>query len=235
MIEIKNLVKFYSKLKAVDIDELKINSRECFALLGLNGAGKTTLINILSTQFKATSGEVKVDGLDIVKDKHEIRKMINICPQEIAVAKNLTVKENFVFIADLYKIKEKDEKISKLIKKFELEDKTNVLAKKLSGGQLKRLSLGLAILTNPKILFLDEPTLGLDVKSRRNLWNIISELKQDVTIVLTTHYLDEVEFLADRVAIMSKGKIKIVGTCEEIIKKAKAETFEDAFINLTEE
>lgn len=235
MIETKNITKKFGKLTAVDNINLSIADNECFALLGLNGAGKTTLINILSTQINPTSGTASINGYNISNDKNEIRKIINISPQESAIAKNLTVKENLNLIATLYAIEHKSKKIDKIIKEFGLKEKENTLCKKLSGGQMRRLSIALAIITQPKILFLDEPTLGLDVKARKTLWSIIETLKQKMTIILTTHYLEEVESLADRIAIISRGKIKAIGSISEIKSQTNTQTLEQAFISMTEE
>ncbi len=235
MIEINSLTKKFGSLTAVDGVSLSIADNECFALLGLNGAGKSTLINMLTTQIKPTSGDAQINGLNLVKDKNKIRKIINISPQESAVAKNLTVRENLDLIASLYEVEGKDKIISSIIDSFGLREKENVLCKKLSGGQLRRLSIALAIITSPKILFLDEPTLGLDVKARKLLWSIVENLKKSMTIVLTTHYLEEVEFLADKIAIISKGKIKAYGLPQDIIAQNGKQTLEQAFLDLTEE
>ncbi len=235
MIEIKNIVKRYSKLVAVNGVSFEIHDGECFALLGLNGAGKSTLLDILSTGMLPTSGTAIIDGADLIKDRDKIRKIINISPQESAVAKNLTVRENLDLIASLYGVSNKSEAIDCAIERFGLSEKANVRCKKLSGGQLRRVSIALAMITSPKILFLDEPTLGLDVKSRRTLWDIIGELKRELTVVLTTHYLEEVEFLADRIGIISRGRMKAIGTREQIIESVSAQTLEDAFIMLSEE
>lgn len=235
MIEIKNLTKKYGNFTALNNVSLSINDNECFTLLGFNGAGKTTLINVLTTLLNFDSGEVIINGFNLKENSFEVKKLINVAPQEIAVCKNLTVYENLNLIAELYNVIDKEEKIASTINEFGLNEKTNVLAKKLSGGQLKRLSIALAVLTNPKILFLDEPTLGLDVKARRNLWEIIKTLKKDRIIFLTTHYLEEVENLTDKVAIISKGKIKAVGTTQEIIKSSNCNNLEDAFIAFAEE
>lgn len=235
MIEINSISKNFGKLTAVDKFSLNISDNECFALLGLNGAGKTTLLNILSTQITPSSGSASIFGKDIVKDREEVRKIINISPQESAIAKNLTIKENLDLIAALYGVKNKEEVVTSLIKEFQLEEKSNTLAKKLSGGQKRRLSLALSLITSPKVLFLDEPTLGLDVKARKILWNIIDNLKSRMTILLTTHYLEEVEFLADRIGIISRGKLIIVGSCSQIKEKTSTTTLEDAFLQLTEE
>ena len=235
MIKTENITKKFGKLTAVDEVNLTINDNECFALLGLNGAGKTTLINILSTQASPTSGNAKINDYDLISEKDKVRKIINISPQESAVAKNLTVKENLDLIATLYDVENKDDKIKNIIVEFGLKEKEKVLCKKLSGGQLRRLSIALAIITNPKILFLDEPTLGLDVKARKLLWEIVEKLKSKMTIVLTTHYLEEVEFLADRIAIISRGKIKAVGTADEIKEQTNSSSLEQTFISLSEE
>lgn len=235
MIKTENITKKFGKLTAVDEVSLTINDNECFALLGLNGAGKTTLINILSTQVSPTSGNAKINDYDLISEKDKVRKIVNISPQESAVAKNLTVKENLDLIATLYDVENKDDKIKNIIAEFGLKEKEKVLCKKLSGGHLRRLSIALAIITNPKILFLDEPTLGLDVKARKLLWEIVEKLKSKMTIVLTTHYLEEVEFLADRIAIISRGKIKAVGTADEIKEQTNSSSLEQAFISLSEE
>lgn len=235
MIEINGVTKKYKNVTALDGLTLTVFDNECFSLLGLNGAGKTTLINVLSTVIKKDGGVIAVNGIDIDKDPEKIRKIINVSPQENAVCKKLTVKENLNLIADLYGVENKAEKVAAAIKKFGLEEKENVQAKKLSGGQQRRLSIALAIISEPKILFLDEPTLGLDVKARSVLWGVIEQLKREMTVVLTTHYLDEVEHLSDRVGIMTKGKIKAVGTVKEITEKTGKNTLEEAFLSLTEE
>lgn len=235
MIKIGLVSKRYGKLVALDNVSFEVKDNECFALLGLNGAGKTTLINILSTSLLPTAGTVTVNGFDIIKDRESVRKIVNISPQESAVAKNLTVRENLDLMASLYGIENKREKIDAIIEKFELREKENVRCKKLSGGQMRRVSIALAMITEPQVLFLDEPTLGLDVKSRKILWDIISELKTDRTIILTTHYLEEVEFLADRIGIISRGRMKAIGTRDEILKLTECETLESAFLSLAEE
>ena len=235
MIEIKGITKKYTRLTAVDNISFNIQDEECFALLGFNGAGKTTLINMLTTETFPSSGTAVVNGYDLIKERENIRKIINISPQESAVAKNLTVRENLELIASLYNIQNQDEKIDEIISKFGLKEKEKVRCKKLSGGQIRRVSIALAMITEPKILFLDEPTLGLDVKSRRILWEIIKELKSKLTIFLTTHYLEEVEFLADKIAIISRGAIKAIGTREEILEETGADSLENALLMLSEE
>ena len=235
MIEIINISKKFGELTAVDGVSFTVKDKECFSLLGFNGAGKTTLINLLTTCLKPTSGSATINGYDIVKDEQKIKPIINIAPQEIAVAKNLTVKENLELIADLYGVENRDKAIDEIIEEFGLAEKAGIQAKKLSGGQLKRLSIALAVITRPQILFLDEPTLGLDIKSRRNLWELIKKLKSQMTIFLTTHYLEEVENLTDRIAIISKGKIKAIGTVPEILEMTAENNLEEAFLKLSEE
>ena len=235
MIQTKNLTKKFGKLVAVNEVNLTINDNECFALLGLNGAGKTTLLNMLSTQILPSEGTASINGFDLVLDKEKIRKIINISPQENAVAKNLTVRENLNLVATLYDIPDKQNAVASILQEFGLTEKENSQSKKLSGGQSRRLSIALAMITKPKVLFLDEPTLGLDVKARKILWDTIERLKNKMTIILTTHYLEEVEFLADRIAIISKGKIKVCGNLQEIKDKTNCDSLEQAFLNLTEE
>ena len=170
MIEINNLTKKYKEKTAVNDLSLTINKGELFSLLGTNGAGKTTTIKILSTLILPTSGSIKINNLDIIKDKRKIKEIINISPQETAIAPNLTVLENLYFVADIYKIPNKKEKVEELIKIFKLEEVLKQKAKTLSGGYQRKLSIAISLINNPKVLFLDEPTLGLDVISRRELW-----------------------------------------------------------------
>lgn len=235
MIKIKGLCKSYGTLKALDNISLEIKENQIFGLLGLNGAGKSTLIKILCGLTSKTSGEVLFDDLNIDKDMTKIKSFINISPQETAVANNLTVKENLMLVAALYGIENKQEKTEELITTFSLKNKENTLAKKLSGGQKRRLNIAMALVSSPKILFLDEPTLGLDIKARRKLWETIMLLKESTTIILTTHYLEEAENLAENIAILSSGKLVTLGTKEEIIKKSGKSNFEEAFILLTGE
>lgn len=235
MIEIKGLVKDYPKVRAVNGVEFNVEGNGVFALLGLNGAGKTTLINMLATLTPPTSGTASVCGYDLMRDKEKIREIINISPQETAVMKRLTVKENLVTLAILYGASDPESKAETLMREFNLTEKKDEYAKNLSGGQQRRLSIALALVNDPKILFLDEPTLGLDVKARRSLWTEVERLKKDRVIILTTHYLEEVESLADRAAIISRGEIKAIGTVSELISAAGADTLENAFLTLSEE
>lgn len=234
-IEIKGLLKKYGKCVAVNGIDLAVKSGELFALLGENGAGKTTTIKVLCALTGYDSGEVKVCGYDERTQAGEIRKLVNISPQETAVATKLTVKENLQLTARLYGITDEKEKTENALAAFNLKDSENKLAKNLSGGMQRRLSLVMALVSEPKVLFLDEPTLGLDVRARRELWKEIVALKGKITIILTTHYLEEAEALSDRVAIMKKGNILALGTAEEIKTSVGETSFEEAFLKITEE
>lgn len=233
-IEIKNITKDFKTVKALDDVSLDIFEGEFLTLLGENGAGKTTLIKILCGITKMTSGSANIFGLDIEKEHQKVSEYINISPQESAVSQNLSVKENLSLMCELYGFnkEEKIRKVDELLKKLKLEDVAFKKAKSLSGGYQRRLSIALALVTNPKILFLDEPTLGLDVRIRRELWHVIKGLKGKTTVILTTHYLEEVEELADRVVVMEKGKIIEVGTTKELEQKTNTTSLEDAFIKL---
>ena len=231
-IETNNLVKKFKEKTAVNGISLKINEGELFALLGTNGAGKTTTIKMLSTLILPTSGDIKILGLDIIKDKQNIKELLNVSPQETAIAPNLSVKENLEFMAGVYQIKNKEEKINELVKIFKLEEVLNQKAKTLSGGWQRKVSIAISLINNPKILFLDEPTLGLDVIARKELWNVINKLKGKITIILTTHYMEEAESLSDRIGIMSKGNLVDVGTSKQLIEKTKEKNFEDAFVKI---
>lgn len=235
MIKINNLTKKYKDKLAVDNLNLEIKTGELFSLLGTNGAGKTTTIKMLSTLILPTSGDVEINNLDLVKDSSKIKEIINISPQETAVASNLTVLENLYFMTGIYQIPNKEDKIKELIKLFKLEEVLKQKVKTLSGGYQRKLSIAISLINNPKILFLDEPTLGLDVISRHDLWKVIELLKGKTTIILTTHYMEEAEVLSDRIGIMNKGKLIELGTSKELIKKAKTKNFEDAFIKIIEE
>lgn len=234
MIKINNLTKKYKEKLAVDNLNLEIKTGELFSLLGTNGAGKTTTIKMISTLILPTSGTININCLDIIKDREKIKRIINISPQETAIAPNLTVLENLYFMAGIYEIKKAKEKINELIKLFKLEEVLNQKAKTLSGGYQRKLSIAISLINDPEILFLDEPTLGLDVISRRELWHIIENLKGKITIILTTHYMEEAEILSDRIGIMNKGKLIELGTSKELIKKTNAKNFEDAFIKIVE-
>ena len=231
-IETKNLTKKYKDLTAVSSLDLKIKQGELFALLGVNGAGKTTTIKMLSGLIIPTSGEIIIENMNMQKESFKIKEILNVSPQETAIAPNLTVKENLEFMAGVYQIKEKDKKIKELINIFKLDEVLNKRAKTLSGGWQRKVSIAISLINNPKILFLDEPTLGLDVIAGKELWKIINSLKGKITIILTTHYMEEAESLSDRIGIMVKGKIVDIGTSKELIKKTKTKNFEDAFVKI---
>ena len=231
-IKTKKLTKKFKDKVAVNAIDLLIKEGELFSLLGVNGAGKTTTIKMLSGLILPTSGEILIDNMDVKEDIFKIKQILNVSPQETAIAPNLTVKENLEFMAGVYQIDDREGKINDLIKQFKLDEVLNKKAKTLSGGWQRRLSIALSLINDPKILFLDEPTLGLDVIARRELWNIINELKGKITIILTTHYMEEAEALSDRIGIMANGDLVEVGTKEELINKAKTKNFEDAFVSI---
>lgn len=233
IITIDNVCKNYKSKKALDNVSLSIKQGELFGLLGVNGAGKTTLIKILCGLTRKTSGTITINNFNLDKEIDKIKEIIDISPQETSVANNLTVKENLEFFANIYN--NNDVKtINEIIDIFNLNEVLNQRAKSLSGGYKRRLSIAIALISKPKILFLDEPTLGLDVFARRELWNIIKKLQKNITIILTSHYLEEIENLCDRVAILSNGKLLKTGTIEEIKQITNTQNFEDAFIKLVE-
>ena len=229
-----NLTKKYKNFIAVDKLNLQINKGEIFSLLGVNGAGKSTTIKMLSCLTKPTSGDAFVGGNSIISDKESVKNIISVSPQETAVALNLSVKENLELICGIYNFsKEKSkEKIHKLSQQFDLHSILDKKAGKLSGGLKRRLSIAMALISEPKILFLDEPTLGLDVIARSELWDIVKSLKGEVTIILTTHYMEEAEALSDRVGIMKNGRLLEIGTVSELIQKTGTDKFENAFISI---
>jgi len=232
IIEIENLCKNYKTKKALKELSLEINQGELFGLLGVNGAGKTTLIKILCGLTKKNSGSVKISGYDLEKDIDKIKEIIDISPQETSVANNLSVKENLEFFSNIYGSGQ--DVINDIVETFSLEEVLSQKAKTLSGGYKRRLSIAIALVSKPQILFLDEPTLGLDVFARRELWTIIKKLHKSITIILTSHYLEEIENLCDRVAILSHGQLLKTGTIEEIKTQTNTQNFEDAFIKLVE-
>ena len=231
-IETEKLTKIFKEKVAVNGIDLKIKKGELFALLGINGAGKTTTIKMLSTLILPTAGSIKINELDIVKDKQRIKEVLNVSPQEPAIAPNLSVKENLEFMAGVYQIKNKEERINELIKVFRLEEVLKQKAKTLSGGWQRKVSIAISLINKPQILFLDEPTLGLDVIARKELWKIIETLKGKITIILTTHYMEEAESLSDRVGIMANGNLIDIGTVKELTEKVNAKNFEDAFVKI---
>lgn len=234
-ITITNLTKKYGALTAVDNLSLTVYKGELFALLGMNGAGKTTTIKMLSCLIQPTDGDAVLLGDSIRENTNAVKQKANVSPQETAVAPNLTVLENFEFIAGIYgqNVKTSRESAKEMSSRFGLDDVLRKKAKTLSGGMQRRLSIAMALISNPQILFLDEPTLGLDVLARRELWASIKQLKNRVTIVLTSHYLEEVEALSDRIGVMAKGKLIAVGTVEELTKQTGTANLEDAFVTLS--
>ena len=233
IVTIDNVSKNYKSTKALDNVSMSIKQGELFGLLGVNGAGKSTLIKILCGLTKKTSGIVLVQNYDLDREIDKIKEIIDISPQETSVANNLTVKENLEFFANIYN-KNNHNTIDEVVDIFSLDKVLNQRVKTLSGGYKRRVSIAISLISEPKILFLDEPTLGLDVFARRELWSIIKKLKKDITIILTSHYLEEIENLCDRVAILSKGKLLKVGSIKEIKQETETESFEDAFIKLVE-
>lgn len=231
-IQTSALTKKYKDLTAVNALDFAIDEGELFALLGVNGAGKSTLIKMLSCLAKPTSGDARIFGHSIITEAHEVKKLINVSPQETAVAPNLSVRENLEFIAGIYGAKNPWESASREIEEMGLSSVAGKKAKTLSGGWQRRLSIAMALISEPKLLFLDEPTLGLDVIARRELWNVIRKLRSRTTVILTTHYLEEAESLSDRIGIMSHGSLVACGTAEELVALSGNGNFEDAFVAL---
>ena len=236
-IQANGLTKRYGAKTAVNDLNLSVRAGELFALLGVNGAGKTTTIKMLSGLTTPTAGDAMLLGDSITTDPHRAKAHNGVSPQETAIARNLSVGENLTLMARIYGQSEKTacEKAEATAQQLGLGEVYKQKAKTLSGGMQRRLSIGMALICEPKILFLDEPTLGLDVIARRELWSVVQKLHGQVTIILTTHYLEEVEALSDRVGIMTKGKLVAVGTVAELLQQTGARNFEDAFIALATE
>ena len=236
-IQTMGLVKNYKKICAVDQLNLSIDSGELYALLGVNGAGKTTTIKMLTCLTKPTQGDAYVGGFSILKEPEQVKKLIGVSPQETAIAQNLSVKENLEMICGIYGFS-KDKtanKLKELNQQFSLDSVLKRKAGKLSGGWQRRVSIAMALISEPEILFLDEPTLGLDVIARHELWEIIQALKGKMTIILTTHYMEEAEALSDRIGIMKDGYLLAEGTAEELIQKTNTANFESAFVTIVKE
>lgn len=231
------LVKQYKALTAVDQLNLDIREGELFSLLGVNGAGKTTVIKMLSCLAKPTAGDALVGGFSITREPEKVKRIIGVSPQETAVAPNLTVKENLELICGIHGFSgEKTvEKLRELTVQFNLQEELHRKAGKLSGGWQRRVSIAMALISQPQILFLDEPTLGLDVLARHDLWETIRSLKGKITIILTTHYLEEAEALSDRIGIMKDGHLLAVGTPNALKDQTDADTFENAFVTIIKE
>ena len=233
-IRIENLTKKYKDVVAVDGLNLSVKQGELLSLLGVNGAGKTTTIKMLSCLTQPTAGDAYLNGKSVTKEATEVKKILGVSPQETAVAPGLTVEENLRLMCGVYGLsKEKTvAKIAELAAKLGLESVMKKKAGKLSGGWQRRLSIAMALVSEPQILYLDEPTLGLDVLARSDLWDIIRELKGKVTVVLTTHYMEEAEALSDRVAIMREGRLLMCDTVDTIKERAETDSFEQAFIRI---
>ena len=231
-IETKNLTKRYGDNTAVDNLSLTVKEGELFALLGINGAGKTTTIRMLSCLSKPTEGTAKVFDSDVMNNADSVKRMVGISTQDTAVAEKLTVEENLRFMADIYNIDRSS--VEKVIEDFNLSEVRKKRAKHLSGGWQRRLSIAMAIIGEPKLLFLDEPTLGLDVIARRELWKEIEKLRSKMTIILTTHYMEEAEALADRIGVMIKGRMVELGTLEELEQRTGKKGLEEVFVTITE-
>ena len=231
------LTKRYKNLTAVDRLNLEIRQGELFSLLGVNGAGKTTTIKMLSCLTEPTDGDAMVGGCSVVKERERVKRLIGVSPQETAVAPNLSVRENLELICGIHGFsKEKTaEKIGELAGLFTLHDVLKRKAGKLSGGWQRRVSIAMALISEPEILFLDEPTLGLDVIARHELWETIRNLKGRMTMILTTHYMEEAESLSDRIGIMKDGRLLAVGTAQELMELAGANDFEAAFVSIVKE
>lgn len=231
-----DLTKKYKDKLAVENLNLEVETGELFSLLGVNGAGKTTTIKMLSGLTKPTRGDAELLEYSITKEPMKVKELINVSPQETAVAPNLTVRENLEFVCGLYGDSKADSKAKadKMIAQFSLNEIEKSKAKTLSGGWARRLSIAMALISEPQILFLDEPTLGLDVLARRELWRMIEQLKGKITIILTTHYLEEAEALSDRIAVMANSRLIAVGTANELKNIAGKDNFEDAFVTLCE-
>ena len=229
-----DLRKEYKDVIAVDGVSLEIEEGELFALLGVNGAGKTTLIKMLTCLTAPTSGDAYIADHSVLREKDTVKSLIDVSMQETAIARKLTVDENIDFYAALNGQTKAQISRTKqfLYDAFDLGQVKGKRAAKLSGGWQRKLSIGLALVSEPKVLFLDEPTLGLDVIARRELWKTIRELKGKMTIVLTTHYMEEAEALADRIGIMKGGKLLFVGTKDALYAETGKENVEDAFIRM---
>ena len=236
-IEIKELTKRYKDLTAVDRLSLTIGEGELFSLLGVNGAGKTTTIKMLSCLTRPSGGDALLNGKSILHDSDGVKSIIAVSPQETAVAPLLSVRENLALMAGIHGMTKAETaaKIAELSDRLGLGSVLQRKAGKLSGGWQRRLSIAMALISDPEILFLDEPTLGLDVLARSELWELIRSLKGRMTIVLTTHYMEEAESLSDRTGIMKNGRLIALGTPAEIKARAGTERFEEAFVKLVKE
>ncbi len=235
-IDVRNLTKKFKDVVAVDNVSFQVEENQIFALLGVNGAGKTTTIKMLTGLLSPTDGEIFYGDLSCKDNLDKIKTFINVSPQETAVATNLTVRENLCFIAGIYGLDKQAtaKRVDELITQFSLEEVKNKRAKFLSGGMKRRLSIAMAIVSNPSVLFLDEPTLGLDVLARAELWKLIKLLKKDMTILLTTHYMEEAQNLADKVVILKNGKMIAIDTPQSLMLQTGEQTLENAFVKIVQ-
>ena len=233
-IETTALTKRFRDMTAVDALNLTVEEGELFALLGVNGAGKTTTIRMLCGLLAPTGGDARVMGHSIVTETAAVKAVIGVSPQETAVGSHLTVEENLALMAGLHGFYGGDarRRVGDMLDRLRLGEVRGKRAKTLSGGWMRRLSIAMALILEPRVLFLDEPTLGLDVLIRRELWQVVEELHGKTTVILTTHYLEEAEALSDRIGVMNRGRLTAVGTAEALKRQAGAETFEDAFVAL---
>ena len=233
-IRMNELTKKYKEVTAVDRLSLNIHSGELFSLLGVNGAGKTTTIRMLSCLTRPDGGDALLKGKSILTDTAQVKALIGVSPQETAIAPNLTIEENLSLMCGIHGFSKQKTRVKtqEMTEQFHLGEVLKKRAKALSGGYKRRLSISMALISEPQILFLDEPTLGLDVLARSDLWEVIRSLKGRITIVLTTHYMEEAQALSDRIAIMKAGALITVGTADEIKKEAGSEDLEEAFIRL---
>lgn len=231
------LGKRYKNITAVEALELKIAPGELFSLLGVNGAGKTTAIKMLSCLTKPTAGDALVGGYSITKEPEQVKRLIGVSPQETAVAPNLSVKENLELICGVHDFSKErtEERVKELTAQFHLDGVLQRKAGKLSGGWQRRVSIAMALISQPQILFLDEPTLGLDVIARHGLWEVIREMKGRTTIILTTHYMEEAQALSDRIGILKNGRLLATGTVDALLERTGAKNFEEAFVALVKE
>ena len=235
-IVIKDLKKYFNGIKAVDGINLKIKEGELFGLLGPNGAGKTTIIKTLCGLVKPTEGNAIVGGYDVRKNLKKVKELIGVCPQEAAVYKFLNARENIELFGSLHKVPKKEikERMEQFLDKLGLTEDSKRQTKGYSGGMMRKLNLIIALINNPKIAFLDEPTVGMDPRARRATWEFIGSLKdQNKTIILTTHYIEEAEALSDRVGIIDYGKLIDLGTPKELMKKYEAKNLEEVFMKIT--
>ena len=231
-IETRDLVKKYGDRRAVDGLNLQVQQGELYALLGVNGAGKTTAIRMLTGITAPDGGDAFLMGHSVITELEAVKRITNLSPQESAVAPRLTVRENLELIAEIYGLRSREARAERSMEEFGLAQVAKQRAGTLSGGWQRRLSIAMALITGPQLLFLDEPTLGLDVLARRELWELVRALHGRVTILLTTHYMEEAEALSDRVGILQAGRLRAVGTPGELIERAGAKSFEEAFVAL---